>query len=116
MTSKPLGNYLRMHRRRSGLSQDEVAFLLGAMYGTTVSRHEHDWRTPKLGTAFAYELIFGTPARQLYPKEYERIEKIVKTRARKMMVRMKYQPDDVRRARKIALLERILRSRNTRAK
>jgi DNA-binding XRE family transcriptional regulator len=101
-----------MYRRRSGLSQDEVAFLLGAMYGTTVSRHEHDWRTPTLAAALAYELIFGTPARHLYPKEFERIEKIVQSRARKMMARMRYQPAGVRRALRVALLKRILQPRN----
>lgn len=109
MKSNPLSNYLRMYRRRSGLSQDEVAFLLGTICGTSVSRHEHDDRIPMLGTALSYELIFGTPARELYPTEYKRIEKIVKTRARKLLFRLQQQPDDARRVRKILSLKTILK-------
>ena len=36
-----LENYLRTYRRRAGLSQDEMAFLLGTKSGTKVSRYEH---------------------------------------------------------------------------
>jgi transcriptional regulator with XRE-family HTH domain len=38
--SHKLENYLRTYRKRSGLSQDEVAFLSGCQTGTKVSRYE----------------------------------------------------------------------------
>ena len=46
-----LSNYIRTHRRRVFLSQEELAFLLGHSAGTTVVRHETDERVPKLDTA-----------------------------------------------------------------
>src|SRR5437879_2490611 len=56
--SKKLHNYLLTHRKRSGLSQDEVAFLLGRRSGTKVSRHESFARMPGPRTLLAYEAIF----------------------------------------------------------
>ena len=43
-----LENYLRTYRKRSNLSQDEVAFLLGCRGGTKVSRYERHARKPNL--------------------------------------------------------------------
>ena len=54
-----LNNYLRSHRRRSGLSQSEVAFLLGSEDGGQVSRYEKGHRLPTLRTALAFTTIFG---------------------------------------------------------
>ena len=41
-----LHNYLRTYRKRAGLSQAEVAFLLGCHSGAKVSRYEHAARRP----------------------------------------------------------------------
>ena len=54
--SHKLQNYLRTYRKRSGLSQDEVAFLLGCQTGAKVSRYEPFARKPSLETLFAYEV------------------------------------------------------------
>lgn len=40
MTSQPLFNYLLTYRKRSALSQEEVAYLLGAQSGAKVCRYE----------------------------------------------------------------------------
>jgi hypothetical protein len=53
MTSLKNSNYLRSNRKRLALSQDEVAFLLGALSGTKVCRYERFVRTPSLETALA---------------------------------------------------------------
>jgi DNA-binding XRE family transcriptional regulator len=65
MTEPLLKTYLRTYRRRTGLSQDEVAWLLGNTCGTSVSRHELGWRMPTLETALAYETILDAPVREL---------------------------------------------------
>jgi len=62
--SHKLENYLRTYRKQSGLSQDEVAYLLGCQNGTKVSRYERFARKPSLETLFAYEVVFGAPARE----------------------------------------------------
>jgi hypothetical protein len=41
-----------------------VAILLGCKKGTKVSRYERFARKPSLETLFAYEVVFGAPARE----------------------------------------------------
>lgn len=79
-----LSNYLKTYRRRAGLSQDELAYLLGGETGTTVSRHENGKRLPTLDTALAYELILGAPVRDIFAGETETLHKTISDRAEKL--------------------------------
>jgi transcriptional regulator with XRE-family HTH domain len=81
MAVHKLDNYLRMYRKRAGLSQDEVAYLLGAKSGTMTSRYERFRRTPSLETALAYEEIYGVPARELFAGVADRADRVVRRRA-----------------------------------
>ncbi len=85
MTSPQLPNYLVSNRKRSALSQDEVAFLLGTRSGTKVSRHERFTREPSLKTALAYEAIFQRSASELFGGLYQIVEKEVAARARTLI-------------------------------
>src|SRR3954447_25709975 len=66
MPHRRLPNYLRSHRKKSGLSQDELALLLGCRSGTKVSRYENCIRKPELETLLALELLFRKPASELF--------------------------------------------------
>ena len=79
--SKALPTYLRTYRKRSGLSQKEIAILIAAVSRTTISRHENARRGLSLADAFAYEALFGVPASALFPKEYEKARAGVEARA-----------------------------------
>jgi Predicted transcriptional regulators len=70
-----LQNYLRTYRKRSSLSQDEVAFLLGCQSGTKVSRYERSARKPSLETILAFVVVFGTPGRELFAGVFQKVEK-----------------------------------------
>ncbi|MCE5311430.1 MAG: helix-turn-helix transcriptional regulator [Acidobacteriales bacterium] len=70
-----LTNYLRTYRKRSGLTQDEVAYLLGLVSGSKVSRYELYRRIPNLETALTYEAIFRTPVRELFAGLFAEVEK-----------------------------------------
>lgn len=71
MATHKLENYLRTYRRRSGLTQREVAFLLGCETGTQVSRYERRRRLPPLATALACEAILGVPVAELFAGVWE---------------------------------------------
>lgn len=66
MTSHRLQNYLRTYRRKSGLTQREVAFLLGGKNGAQLSRYEKQRRLPPLRTALAFEAIYKGPLAELF--------------------------------------------------
>jgi transcriptional regulator with XRE-family HTH domain len=82
-------SYLRTHRKRCGLTQDEVAFLLGCQTGTKVSRFERRARKPNLATALACEVVFGVPAHELFPRAHAEVEKSVTERARLLASRLR---------------------------
>lgn len=73
--TQPLSNYLRTHRRRSGFSLEELGFLLGHQSGSTAGKHERFRRLPTVTSAFAYEIVFRTPARELFRGLYQKVER-----------------------------------------
>jgi transcriptional regulator with XRE-family HTH domain len=80
-----LSNYLRTHRKKSALSQEEVAFLLGGIgesKGSRISRYESCNREPSLAAALAYEIIYGKPVRELFAGLYEQVQLDVAKRAK----------------------------------
>jgi transcriptional regulator with XRE-family HTH domain len=95
MAHSKLQNYLRTHRKRSGLSQQELAFLLGCRSGAKVSRYESFARQPIIQTVFAYELLFGTPSRELFAGIFQRVEE--ETLRRVQVLRLKLQQAKPRR-------------------
>lgn len=73
-------NYLRSYRRRSGLSQGELAHLLGWKRADIVSRIEQKRRPPTLKLVIACFVLFGAPAAELFPDISASIELDVMTR------------------------------------
>lgn len=65
MDQQVVGNYLRTHRRRIGLSQREVAEMLGQPEWN-VGRHERSRTLPPLLTALSYEVIFQEPVASIF--------------------------------------------------
>jgi transcriptional regulator with XRE-family HTH domain len=88
MAIHKLENYLKTYRKRAGISQREMDFLLGAHSGSKTSRYEHFKRTPNLETAFACEALFHAPARELFAGIYSRAERRTILRARVLRKRL----------------------------
>ena len=89
MATHKLENYLRTYRKKSGLTQRELGFLLGWKSGGLVARHEKRRRLPPLETALAYEAILGVPLSQLFAGIYEAARK--KMQERMLELRSKLQ-------------------------
>ena len=86
-------NYLRSHRKRLALSQEEVAFLLGTQSGASVSRYEQFARVPSLETALAFEAIFQKPASELFGGLYQKVQQEVVARAQSLMHKDRGKPN-----------------------
>lgn len=108
VSSHRLQNYLRTFRKRAGLSQDEVAFLLGCRSGTKVSRYEHFRRLPTLQTAFAYEIIFRTSARELFAGVFEGARRTTIRRVQALHEKLDTNPPERMTAQKLAALDAAL--------
>src|SRR5437879_4878988 len=110
MSSPHFPNYLRAYRKRLSLSQDEVAYLLGANSGAKVCRYERFNREPSFHTALAYEAIFSKPGSELFVELYRKIQKEVAKRAVKLSRKLEKRKHDQRTARKRAALSAIAAS------
>ena len=106
MSHTKLDNYLRSYRKRSGLSQREIAFLLGTRLGAKVSRYEYGRRTPDLDTVLALETIYRAPASALFAGRHQRIAGSVRRRAARLELRLKAE-DSRRSVRKREAVARI---------
>ncbi len=79
-----LNNYLRSHRKQSGLSQSDVAFLLGSEDGGQISRYEKGHRIPTLPTAIAFTTIFDVSQDVLFSGIQVGVDSEVLSRIRKL--------------------------------
>jgi DNA-binding XRE family transcriptional regulator len=66
MKHRAAENYLKTHRKQSGLSQTEMGKLLGYNSAGLVFRHERSESIPSLANALAYEVIFGVPVGAIF--------------------------------------------------
>jgi hypothetical protein len=83
-----LANYVRAHRKRVGLSQREVAFMLGYKNEAAVAKHESFRAVPPLLIALAYEIIFQVPAGELFAGFREVVETSVEQRILEFKARL----------------------------
>lgn len=99
---------LRTLRMRSGLSQRELAQILGFNTAVPVFRHEHSRSFPDLRTAIGYEVIFSVPVSTQFQTLYRSIEPLIEDRLLELKRRLEEESDrGGNAARKAAKLEFI---------
>jgi transcriptional regulator with XRE-family HTH domain len=69
--------YLRTHRRVWGLTQRELASLMGFESAAHMSRIENGKRAPTVESALACEVIFGISPSAMFPHAYGVVEERV---------------------------------------
>lgn len=112
MPSKRFNNYLLTYRKRTGLSQSELAFLFGCKSGTKIARYERCARVPSLKTALAYEAILGAPVSTLFAGLYSEVETKAKKRATDLARTLQNKKHDRITPRKLELLRMITVARD----
>jgi transcriptional regulator with XRE-family HTH domain len=105
---KRLDCYVNTHRRARGLTQPELAFLLGWKSGSQISLLEKTGREPKLTTAFALELLFGAEPTDLFPKLLMAVEDELMRRAYELRQSLKGHPSKKNEG-KILLLDQAMK-------
>ena len=105
MKCRKLPNYLGQYRKRSGLSQRDIAYLFGAHDEARVSRYEHFHGAPSLRIALAFSILFRIPAERLFAGDYQKVEAVINRRAKYLLHRYRYGKRDQSVMRKFAVLE-----------
>lgn len=112
MASHKLPNNLRRYRKRLGLSQEEVAFLLGRPDGSQLSRYEHFSYVPVLRTALALAVILRASVHDLFLGEHQMTENAVIFQAQLLKARLTREGVNQLTARKLTLLAKIISEAN----
>jgi len=89
MTAQRLTSYLKTYRKRSGLTQRDVAFLLGWKQGKQLSRYEKQRVIPSLQVALACAAIFRVPLRKLFPGVSDPIAREISSRSAALMAELR---------------------------
>lgn len=100
-------SYLRPLRRRWGLTQRELAFLLGARTHSQISQIEALRAYPSLANAMACAIIFDTPLFELFPELYTKVCRAVLSRAEDLYQDMQGSTLQITRT-KLDFLEEVL--------
>ena len=79
---KPPYSFVRAHRRRWGLTQEELARLLGVANAATVSRIERAVRTPTATVMIGCSILFGLPDGELFASLQKSVEAVVANAAK----------------------------------
>jgi transcriptional regulator with XRE-family HTH domain len=79
-----VGNYLKSHRKKSGLSLGDVGKLLGYKDPGQVSRHERGAIIPPLAAALAYEVVYRVPVAAIFAGMHEMIDHDVEKNLREL--------------------------------
>jgi transcriptional regulator with XRE-family HTH domain len=98
-------SYLRSHRKHSGLSQQDVARLLGYLHEGEVSRHERYTSAPPLRIALGYEALFKVSVSELFPHEFNLVKHEVEQRLKRLVEALQ---NSTVRGRKASLIARKL--------
>jgi transcriptional regulator with XRE-family HTH domain len=109
MPTDRLISYLRAHRKRSGLTQKELAFLVGIKSGTQLSRFERFKREPTAEMLIAFMIIFNKTPGELFPHSHDRILKLVQERTQQLHENLQGDNRLIVKA-KLNTLEAVLRS------
>ena len=113
MTTRKMNNYLLTHRKRTCLSQNEVAFLLGCRTGVKVYNYERFIRRPSLENVLAFEVIFGVPSRKLFAGDYEKVEQLTRKRAELLARKLTGAKSEPVKAQKLQALRAIVSGSGT---
>src|ERR1700719_4250737 len=102
-----LKTYLRPSRRRWGLTQRELAFLIGVKNGTVISRIEGLKKAPRLVWAVACAAVFDTRALEVFPGLFSEVYEDVFRRATELYDELQGNPSKTTRV-KLDFLETVL--------
>jgi transcriptional regulator with XRE-family HTH domain len=106
MTHRPI-SYLRALRRRCGLTQKELAYLIGADTGSVISRVEGLKRLTSTGATLAIALVFNTTPSELFPTTFAEMREDVHRRVTDLYEELQGNPSATTRA-KLDFLEQVL--------
>lgn len=101
-------NFLRIVRKRTQLTQVDIASILRISDFANVSRWEQGLRTPNIEILLGYHLLFDTPIEQLFDRQRYELKRIIIPRIEERIRHLKSMPEDPKVLNRIGFLGNIL--------
>jgi len=102
-------HYLRMYRKRSQLTQSDIAFIMGLPEYTNISHWEKGRRTPNTEMILLYHLLFDVPVETLFNGQKDILSESVVERIESLITNLNQMESSPKIARRIAFLESTLK-------
>lgn len=96
-----------MYRKRTALSQEELAVLMAVENGWSVSRFERGERIPTLEGLIALEIVYEQPIQKIFAGVAEGVRENIAVRAAALLESTSDAKVDQRLAKKLAVLSRL---------
>lgn len=108
---RPPQSHVRLLRRRAGLTQRELAFILGYRSESQISRLENGSRVPRASELLMIEMVFGVASAAVFPSLGARASAFISMRIAELRALDPSQSKEpVRTSFKTAHLDRIVES------
>ena len=78
-------NYLRVYRKKSHLTQADIAYLMDAEEPSSLSRRESGQRQPTIKMLLTYHVLFNIPITQFFPIELAHLKQRIIHRIRDLI-------------------------------
>ncbi len=108
MLRKP--NYLRLYRKKSPLTQSDIAFLLQLPDYSNISRYEKGHSVPNIDLLITYHYLFKTPIESFFELQSNEIVVSLKERIELLIKELKESALAVHNGPRIKFLEETLLS------
>lgn len=107
MSSPP--NHLRVYRKRSGLNQEDIAYLMDLPDYSNISRYEKGQRSPTTELLLTYKHLFDTPIESFYEQESEKIKLKLVQRIIQLVLQLKKEQITLKNTLRIKFLEEAIK-------
>lgn len=101
-------NFLRLYRKRTPLTQEDVAFLMGFPDYSNVSRYEKSQRTPSIEFLLVYHHLFNTPVEEFFEQHSQGVIVSLTRRIDDKLFDLKKENDPEKNSSRINFLETVL--------
>ena len=103
-------NYLRLYRKKSPLTQSDIAFLLQLPDYSNISRYEKGHRVPNIDLLIAYHYLFKTPIESFFELQSNEILVSLRQRIELLIKELKESSPAIHNGPRIKFLEEALAS------
>lgn len=107
MPREPI-NFLRMYRKRSPLTQADIAFLMGLTDYSNISRCEKGQRAPSIELLLVYHLLFDTSIESFFDHHSVNARADLVNRIQGLIANLKKEQSDPKSAVRVRFLEEVI--------